>query len=354
VAHEWSDPTLTVAHVLTVPTRVGVERFGPATPTAPKAFDPQHHRVCVVRSAQVCQPPRLTAAQLVPAPTRVGTRRSVPSPAFPRPSWPSAFLPQHHTVWSVLVAHVWNWPMPTLAQVTAVPTRVGTARVPPGPGQSPRRPARAGRRCCRPSTRGCGRTDPARMVCDRAAADDGPRGDRRRGPHGGARGKGAPHRSKRPCGHQAHGDHRRADPETERPHSIPHAHRRPPVLIPPTTPVVAIDMWGSASDCCYLQKQRHFDSIVPDTRDRSLRYALSLSKSSASAMERPGLEQSRVKRTIRARRCPVAARPTPSRPGRAAGPQLSRRVHAVRRTRTYARRPSPYGRERLAVSAPRR
>ena len=59
--------------------------------------------------------------------TGCGVRTSF-AELFPRPSWPSSFLPQHFTLWSLRRAQVAEWPVETLIVVKPEPTSttVGT------------------------------------------------------------------------------------------------------------------------------------------------------------------------------------------------------------------------------------
>ena len=77
------------------------------SPSWPLQFAPQHHSVASVRMAQVWPYVVDTNAHVVAVPTLVGVQRWV---VVPSPSWPTLFSPQHHSVPSVLMPHVWLSP----------------------------------------------------------------------------------------------------------------------------------------------------------------------------------------------------------------------------------------------------
>src|SRR5262245_59936042 len=93
------------------------------SPTCPKSFKPQHHKVPSSRVAQVCDEPAATLPQSVLDSTWYGTSRNPDVP--PSPSCPSSLLPQHQSVWSSWMPHVWKPPAETDTQLRAAPTRVG-------------------------------------------------------------------------------------------------------------------------------------------------------------------------------------------------------------------------------------
>ena len=76
-----------------------------ATPVWPDALNPQQYTSFKALTAQVLPlEPAETERQLVAVPTRTGELLCV---VLPRPSCPSAFLPQHHSDPSVSTAQVW-------------------------------------------------------------------------------------------------------------------------------------------------------------------------------------------------------------------------------------------------------
>src|SRR4051794_21057565 len=114
-----------------------------AFPSCPSSLAPQHQAEPSVRTPQLCRPPTVTLAQVLSVPTRTG--RPATLGVLPIPSCPWSLSPQHHSEPSVRVAQVWNQPVLTDAHAasrpvpvpvptpTPVPTRTGCGLGAPRP-----------------------------------------------------------------------------------------------------------------------------------------------------------------------------------------------------------------------------
>ncbi len=95
------------------------------TPSCPSALRPQHHSVWSKRSAHECEPPVLMCSHSEP-PTSVGSSRSRTAPS---PSCPSRPQPQHHSVLSECRPQVCPKPPLMWSHVmSSPPTCVGRSR----------------------------------------------------------------------------------------------------------------------------------------------------------------------------------------------------------------------------------
>src|SRR6266700_2368460 len=120
IAHPVRTPSETDFHDWPAPTIVGgnvANGFEPS-PISPASLNPQHHRAELVSTAHENTSP--VATTLYDPGTSVmpvtGWRSFVPSS-------PHALSPQHHSVASALMPHVWSVAAATASQVSA-PTRV--------------------------------------------------------------------------------------------------------------------------------------------------------------------------------------------------------------------------------------
>jgi len=108
-AHVWNSPAATSIHPAS-PTRCGVTWSScppMTTPSSPNSPRPKHHSVPPARIPHVWATPALTSIQSASTPTCCGVvaqeksvvpMLQVAGPVFGRPSWASAFSPQHHRV----------------------------------------------------------------------------------------------------------------------------------------------------------------------------------------------------------------------------------------------------------------
>ncbi len=103
IAHVWFVPAATEAmEVATITGAITVDVF--PLPTCPAKLYPQHHRFWLVSTAHVCQPPTATWVTLT-----VPGNDTFCGPVYvavSRDADPVLLSPQHHSDWSVRIAHV--------------------------------------------------------------------------------------------------------------------------------------------------------------------------------------------------------------------------------------------------------
>ena len=118
---------VTLAHVASVPTCVGEERFTVSSkPKLPLLLLlPQAQSVPSVLIANDKDEPEEAVDHPVSVPTWTGEERATTSPV---PSPPVLLYPHVHSVPSVFIATPWNRPVPSRDHVARVPSCVGEER----------------------------------------------------------------------------------------------------------------------------------------------------------------------------------------------------------------------------------